>query len=833
MRSASWPGSISRRGVTRRACTALPALLLLLAACSSPQERFAAHRERAEQLAAEGDAAAAILECKNALDLEPENAEVHERIGDLYRSQSRFAEALTWYREAFRLDETRISAAMNEARLLVFHDAKRARELVERGLREAPELPVVHVTASQLALAQGNPTRALAAAERAVEFAPEDPAALVQLGTVHQARIRESQQRGRRPTPEMFESAIAAFERLDRLEGGHPRAQVERARTLGVWGRHAEAVEGYKGAIELALRQGRPVDAAAAGEALAGYARQRADNELRRFALRQIVAAKSDEYQAWETLARLVHGQRGHSADEVYRELLTKRPDDPQAHVLYVNYLLREGRDAKAAEHLEQTIEGSLDDPILWDQLLRVRIAEGRYADAQQTVVRMAEEHPDDPITRVADARLAIAEGRYDDGIRTLAAVVEAHEEFESLRLLALAHYRHGDDGEARAAMNRALALAPRPPLSVLRLDARIDHAAGDWAGVLRNLQIVAGRGEELTPEERVLGATALYQTGRPQVGRALLEEMLAAPDAPPEAALELGRLEARRDPERAHRALSQAHARNPGSQELLLALTEMEVTRGEAAAALARLDSIVASGRATPRTLLLRAELLRDAGRLDAAEADVLRAFEANPELPGAVDLLFQVYQAAGRLGEVRRSFEQAETAGVLHSGARTLLARIALADGDTARARDLLEQVVRDRPRMREARRELALVLAERGEDLDRALELVRQAEASDDPSPDTVDAVGYVNLRAGHGASALMSFRRALRLAHERSDGREATYHYHVGLALRALGRETEAIAALEQALGRGVFPEADSARRELEAARERVVGAREAS
>jgi len=617
------------------------------------------------------------------------------------------------------------------------------------------------------------------------------------------------------------------------VEGGNPRAQVERARTLGVWGRHAEAVEAYKGAIELAVRKGRPGDAAAAGEALDAYARERRDNELRRFALRQIVAAKSDAYQAWDKLARLVGRRRGHTIDEVYGELLARRPDDPQAHVLLVNHLLRDGRDAEAAEHLERTIEESLDDPILWDQLLRVRIGQGRYADARETLVRMEEEHSGHPATRVANARLAIAEGRYDQGIDTLTALVEEQEEFEPLRLLAYAHYRRGDEREARAAMDRALELMPRPPLSVLRLGARIDHAAGDWPGVLRNLQIVAGRGEELMPEELVLGATALYQTGRPQVGRSVLEEVLAAPDAPPEAALELARLEARRDPDLAYRTLFQAHARDPRSNELLEALTEMEVARGDAAGALARIDSLVTSGRATPRTLLLRADLLRDAGKLDEAEADALRAFEANPELPGAADLLFQVYQAQGRIAEVRRSFEQADSAGVLHSGARTLLARLAFVDGDTERARGLLEEVLRDHPRTLEARRDLALVLAERGEDLGRALDLAGQAEASDDPRPDTADAVGFVHLRAGRTAPALASFRRALHLAQERSDGREPTYHYHLGLALRDLGREDQAIAAFEQALERGAFPEAESARRELEAARERVVGARRPS
>jgi tetratricopeptide (TPR) repeat protein len=262
----------------------------------------------------------------------------------------------------------------------------------------------------------------------------------------------------------------------------------------------------------------------------------------------------------------------------------------------------------------------------------------------------------------------------------------------------------------------------------------------------------------------------------------------------------------------------------------VLEALTRMEVKRGDASAALARLDSIVAAGRATPRTLLVRAGLQRDAGALERAEADALRAFEANPELRGAADLLFQIYQAQGRLAAVRRSYEQAETAGVLHAGARLLLARLAFADGDSERARDLLEQVLLERPRMVDARRDLAIVLAERNEQLDRALELARQAEASDDPRADTLDALGLVNLRAGRKQEALASFRRAIRLASDRPVGREGSYYYHMGLAHRALGSEGAAAIVFQQALLKGGFPEMEAARQELEAARQAMEGQR---
>jgi tetratricopeptide (TPR) repeat protein len=800
----------------------LATALLLAAACGSPEERFSDRVARADRLAAEGNPQGAILELQNALKLEPENAEIYERIGDLFRAQSRFEEALSYYREAFRLDPKRISAAMYEARLLAFSDPKRAEELIAQGQREAPDLPLVHATASQLALAHSDTGRALEEAQRAVDLGPEDQGAWVQLGTVHQARIRERQQRGRRPTQEMFESAIAAFERVDQLADGHVRAQVERARTLGVWGRRDEAAAAYKAAIELAVRRKNPVDTVAAATALDDYARELHDNDLRRHALHAIVTAKDDDYPAWERLARLVGGQRDHSEDEVYRELLARRPDDPQAHAIFVAHLLREQRDDEAASHLETLISERLDEPSLWDQLLSVRIGQGRYGDARSVLERMEKAHPDDRNTRLAQARLAIAEGRYAEAIPVLDALIEKQGEFEALRLLALARHRSGDGKGARAAMDRALALQKQPPLAALRLDAQIDHATGDFSGVLRDLQIVAGRGEDLGAEERVLGAVALYETGRPQVGRRVLEEVLAEPGPPSEAALEFARLEGKRDPERAHRVLVDAQARSPRAFGVLEALTRLEVSRGEAAAARARLDAIVASGRAVPRTLVLRAEVARGMGDLDAAEADLLRAFEANPELPGVVDPLFDVYRAQGKLAQAQSSFEQADAAGVLHPGARVILARLYRASGDDARAQALLEQALREKPHLVEGCRDLALLLAEAGGDLARARDLAQKADAIAGPRSDTVDAIGFVQLQSGDAETGLQNFRRALQLAAQRPDGHEGRYLYHSGLAMRALGRETAALLAFRQALLAGEFPEADAARREIEAA-----------
>jgi Tfp pilus assembly protein PilF len=218
-----------------------------------------------------------------------------------------------------------------------------------------------------------------------------------------------------------------------------------------------------------------------------------------------------------------------------------------------------------------------------------------------------------------------------------------------------------------------------------------------------------------------------------------------------------------------------------------------------------------------------MRAGILARLKAYTQAEADVLRAFEADPALPGAIDLLYTIYRVQGKLEEARRSFEQAEEAGVLHSGARLLLGRLYLGDGNTERARAMLEQVVVDHPELWTARNDLAFVLAERGEELDRALQLAREAHAASGENATTADTVGYVHLKAGRPEAGLQQFRYAIRLAQGRSEPSDPSFQYHRGLALRALGREGEAVQSFERALEQGDFPEVDEARRQLEAAR----------
>ena len=353
----------------------LIATVLLLPACASREERFAKHIERGEKLAAEGRLADAVLEYQSALDLEPRNAELYQRLGDLLVRQRSHKEAVSFYREAYQLDPERIDAAMSEARLLAFDDPKRARELIQLGLERAPDRPNVHQQRAYVALARGDLDEALAAAQRALELDPESSARWSQLGKVHQARILKHQLQGKTAPPELYQAALDAFARADAIAKGDARAQSEAARVLAAWAGHREqALAAHRAAIETAKRTSDAEARIFAAKAFDDHAREQRDNALRRESLREVVEADPQDYEAWDDLVILSEGQQIPRGEEVCRELISRRGDDPRSHRVYVNYLLRKRRQADAIAHLRKTLEGDVAAPILWGQLIDLQL---------------------------------------------------------------------------------------------------------------------------------------------------------------------------------------------------------------------------------------------------------------------------------------------------------------------------------------------------------------------------------------------------------------------------------------------------------------------------
>jgi len=109
---------------------------------------------------------------------------------------------------------------------------------------------------------------------------------------------------------------------------------------------------------------------------------------------------------------------------------------------------------------------------------------------------------------------------------------------------------------------------------------------------------------------------------------------------------------------------------------------------------------------------------------------------------------------------------------------------------------------------------------VLAARGEQLDRALQLAQAAKAELPDVPAINDTLAYVYIRKQLGALAVPLLKQAI--AKQASDKRpeEPAYYYHLGLALAQTGDKAGAKQALERALNlKPDFDGADDARKAL--------------
>jgi tetratricopeptide (TPR) repeat protein len=800
------------------------AALLAAVACSTPEERFAGHLQRAEEHLAAGKKDDALLELQGALKIRPEDAELNERLGRMLAERGNAQPAVFHLGEAYRLDPERVDAGILQAQL-VWKTAPPRAEQILRAIHDAhPEDPRVYRGESTLAVTMEDAERALVAATRARDLAPDDPENWNALAAANMAGIRALQRKSETPPDALFQAVIAALDKVDALTGGdHIGARVEKASVLGQWpGHEEEAVQGFRDALALAKQKGESVPYAA--RSMAAYARQTRKRDLRREALRELVAADSSRVSDWDELARLSALLDGPpAAEQVYQELLAAQPDLVGAHIAYATFLSRQQRTLDAIAHVDRAISDGLDEAELWELMLRLEISERRMKDARATLAEMEDRHEDDPITTRSRARLALAENRNDDALQALQTLSGERESAEAERLRALAHMNLGNYAAAISAVQRALALAPRDALTSLRVKAAIHDKAGEWPESLRILNRMASRGD-LEPGEELMRVRALYGTEQADAGREALEKLLGGQRTFPDAAVEYAKREGAAHPDRARAHLAKAFAQAPGNYEVLEALTLSEIRAGQAQPALTRLDKLVQSQLASPRVLLLRAEVLAAAGQLDRAEADALRAFEAAPQLPRAIDLLYAIYLAQDKVAEALRSFEEADSVGVLHEGARILLGRLYVVQGMNDKAKETYEKVLAKDPNAALAKNDLAFLLASSGGDLARATTLAEEAQKALPDHPTVADTVGFVYLQANRQNAALQQFRLALDLARSQSGPESPIVHYHLGLSLMAGGRKQEAAEAFERALELNpAFPGSSDARRLLEEAR----------
>lgn len=443
--------------------------------------------------------------------------------------------------------------------------------------------------------------------------------------------------------------------------------------------------------------------------------------------------------------ALLQSGQRDGAA-EALREVLETEPEAESARVTLAEILAEQGDHAGAAEVLQQA-PAPLESTDARTRLATELYLSGDLDAALRELDALVADVPDSRYVQLLRGLVLSAQARNEEALATLEPLVGAGPGEADLAVtvseLLLRQEREEEAVDLLSRTVRRLESQERSGdeaadarLALARLFAGLDRWAEVEATVAPLLE------EEVTGRQGVeavlLQSDALVEQGRGQTALESLDRAAAAGVAP-----------------------------EPGAREPIRAQVEAK-----------------------------RAELLARLGR--EAEALAILASAAGDEPPGAFLDVVEALHRAERFEETIPALRDFLADRPESTPGRFLLAAAQERAGQRGEAEETLSALAADQPDFHPALNYLGYMWIEEGENLDRALELVRRAVTLDPDNGAYIDSLGWGYYQLGRYEEAREALERAARLV------QDPTVYEHLGDVYAALGRPEEARRAYRRAV-----------------------------
>ncbi len=748
-----------------RACalTALP--ILLAGACSkNPEAVLQEHIQSGDDYAAKKQFQEAIIEYRIALQDNPRSSAAHFKLGEAYAAISDVRNALPEYIRAADLDADNIDAQLKAGNLLLlarkYEDAKtRARETLKRH--------------------------------------PDNTGALLLLGNAL-AGLRS------------FDEAVAANERATSLDPKRSGLFLNLGALQFISGNKTEAEAAYLKAVQTDPNS----PDTHLGLATFYWASGRLGDAER--AMLTALAIDPNHVGTNRQLAALYQSAGRPARAEVYLKTVVAVANDLASKVGLSDYYVSVGRVPEAIAILEQLVtEKGAFAPV------KIRIAlidyvNGRRSEASKQLDEVVAREPKNSDALAIKAHVLLGDRKLQEAQAAADAAVMADQ--NALR----AHFARGKvmlalgrADEARKSFREVIRIDPRAgeadiELAQLSLRAREIDSAVAFAD-----QAVAIMPADVDARLTLARTLMVRESDIPRAD-AQVRLLLQAFPASAEVQEVRGELAlAKGDTATATQAFERALALNPASWNSLTQLVTMDVKAKRLANARIRVDAALAKSPNAPETLLLAAKTYAANGNSLVAEKYLKRAIELDTSNLEAYTTLAALYLIDRRLGDARDEFIQIAQREPTSVAPATMVGIISEAQGDRATAAKWYDKALQIDPRAAPAANNLAWIYAERGENLDAALQLAQTAYAALPGLPEVSDTLGWVYYKKDLPSLALPMMLRTIEL-----DKDNPQYQYHLGMLYAKNGEDNKARAALQRALQlRPDFEGSDEARRAL--------------
>jgi tetratricopeptide (TPR) repeat protein len=799
--------------------------------CQSESERAAEHMARGQALLKEEKWDEAVIEYKNATKLSPNDAGAHYGLAKAHLGKKDPRSAYWELQETIRLNPNDVQARIDHGEFLLFLGTEELEQAVVSGdavIAADPKRWEGYALKGRALAALGRHDEAGVVFEQGVAIAPDQPP-VVLLWANH------LKQQGK------IEDAEAAYRRLAELAPGFGTAAALGGFYAGIEGRDADAEAAYRSG----LAQAKPEEVVFATTVLANFLASRSRAAEAEQVLKDEITHTPDSTDLIYALAAF-YGQQGREAeaDRMIEQATTAQPQKPEPWLVLSAHRGRQGDLAGALAAAEQAIEVAPEHELAKLRRAEVLVDIGAQkndsavlAQADAVVNAILAKNEDHAEANFVKGKLALARRDYPTALAALRRTLERRPDMAQAWFLSgSAKFLSGDRAGARGDAQEALQLAPNF-VEAIALLARAHAALGDFALAVEagNRALAQGAG----PDMRIAVAQSLMQLGQRRdalaelakipetergaeaffaVGRVHLIEALtlAAQARDARGAVAKPELDAQADAEfaEARTHLERAAKLLPNNSDVIASLALIDLRQGRGEESLAR---VRAASQAAPKDAALarmQGDVEVELGKLDEAETSYRRAIDVDPNQLESYGKLAQLYTRQGRGSEVVRTYENALAKNPKSGEIHLILGTLKEAQGGPGidAAMHHYEKAIELNPELAAAKNNLAFWLAEKGTDLDRALDLAQEAKAvlskNSRTNPSSADTLGWVFYKKNLPEAAVNYLREAV-------GGFDPTYpqdrqtrplvRHHLALALAALGDKQEAASEWKLALG----------------------------
>ena len=706
-----------------RSCGISPALCLVLLLATGCQNETPADLIRsARDYQARGDTQAAIIQLKNAVQKQPDNAEARLLLG--------------------------------QASLSVGDPTSAEKEL-RRASRNGAAPEQVAPLLAQALLDSGEPEKVIA------EFA-ETKLGEAKAEAQLRARVGEAQMRSRK-----FSDAATSFKAAMTADPDNVRAQLGLIRLTAMEGKPEEAQAAVARLVSTHPTSAEALSLQAELQLVAG------NRAGARASLQQAIAAEpSAAYARFELISLLIGDGEFDAAAQQIKEARALRGGDLR--LTYFEALLAVGRNeyGKARELSQQILKSAPEHVPTLVLAGGVELQEKHYATAESMLQRAVGLAPQHNGARTLLARSYLASGQAARAVDVMQPLLGRNTRIDAatLMLAGEAYFANGDIKQSAQYFEAASQSQSQKSLAQVRL-GQIALATGDVEGGIRRLEAVSG--DPAAPIQADMALIAGYMR-KGDSGRALAVAQGLVKKEPknPLAYQVLGSVQlARKEYRDSRAAYTKALELNPQLLPAAAGLARLDLAENKPADARGRFDALIAKDPKNDLAYLALADVL---GATKAPPTEIIavlqRAVTARPDSVAARVALVNAYLQAKDARAALNAAQDAGAGGTRDPRLLDALGRAQWAAGESNQAIESFNRLAALEPQSTVPLLRLAAVYVSQKE-IDKAIEALLRAQriAPADPGVARDLVLGY--LMKGKSEEALKQA-RALQVAAPRN-------------------------------------------------------------